>query len=180
MTGVRRPGPFRRGLDLAVAAAEWLAVALLVAMTAVVLLAVFYRYVLEDSLVWYDEFASFLLVWLTFVGAVVVTRRRRHIGFELFVERRTPPVRRALEIAGELCTLAFDAILVVYGWQLVTSMGDETAVSLMWVQMGWIYAVLPAAGALMALVSLHRLAGLLRGAREEEGGTHVWSGSSSE
>ncbi len=48
------------------AAAEWLAVALLVAMVVVVLLGVLYRYAIDRSLVWYDEFASYILVWLTF------------------------------------------------------------------------------------------------------------------
>ena len=38
--------------------------------------AVFIRYVLNSSLVWYDEFASYLLVWLTFYGAVVADYQR--------------------------------------------------------------------------------------------------------
>jgi TRAP-type C4-dicarboxylate transport system permease small subunit len=36
--------------------------------------------------------------------------------------------------------------------------------------MGWVYAVLPVTGLLMALVSLHRLAGLLRGSPAAPGG----------
>ncbi len=173
MTQARRAGPGTRALDLLVAATEWLAVALLVAMTVVVVAAVFFRYVLGDSLVWYDEGASFLLVWLTFVGSVAVARRRRHISFELFVERRTPGVRRLLEVAAELCILAFQLVLVIFGWNLVDRMGDETAASLLWVRMGWVYAVLPVTGLLMALVSLHRLADLLRGSPEVTAGPHV-------
>jgi TRAP-type C4-dicarboxylate transport system permease small subunit len=157
-------GPFTRGLDLVVAAAEWLAVALLVAMVVVVSLAVYFRYLLGSPLGWYDEVASFLLVWLTFVGGVVVTRRRRHIGFELLVERQRPAARRALEIAAELLVLAFEALIVVYGWNLVARMGDETSVSLLWLEVGWVYAVMPASAALMALVTLRRLAALLTGA----------------
>ena len=144
-----------------VAATEWLAVLLLVAMTVVVAVAVFYRYVLGDSLVWYDEFASFLLVWLTFVGAVAVTRRRRHIGFDLLVERSTPGTRHVLEIVGELLVLALELLIVVYGWNLVVRMGDETAVSLPWVKMGWVYAVMPVSAALMATVTLRHLVLLL-------------------
>lgn len=160
-------GPLTRALDLVVAAAEWLAVLLLVAMTVVVTLAVFYRYVVQDSLTWYDEIASFLLVWLTFVGMPVVSRRRRQIGFEIFVERRGPQARRALEVTAELLVLAFSAILVVHGWNLVVRMGDETAVSLLWLRMGWVYGVMPASGVLLALVSLDRLAGLHGAGRAE-------------
>ena len=79
-----------------VALVEWWAVFLLVALTTVVCLGVFFRYVLNDSLVWYDEFASYLLVWLTFFGAVVADYQRRHIAFDLLVDTavntpRPPP-----------------------------------------------------------------------------------------
>jgi TRAP-type C4-dicarboxylate transport system permease small subunit len=137
---------------------------ILVAQVVVVSLAVFFRYVLGDSLVWYDEVASYLLVWLTFVGAIVVSRRRRHIAFELLVERSRPGVRRALEIVGELSVLAFQVLIVVYGWNLVRQIGDETSASLLWLPMRWVYAVMPASAALMALVSLDRLARLATGA----------------
>ena len=60
---------------------EWWAVLLLVALTTVVCLGVFFRYVLNDPLVWYDEFASYLLVWLTFYGAVVSHYHRRQAEF---------------------------------------------------------------------------------------------------
>ncbi|MBI3007343.1 MAG: TRAP transporter small permease subunit [candidate division NC10 bacterium] len=50
--------------------------ALLIAMTLLVTVAVFYRYVLEASLIWYDEFASYLLVWLTFYGGVAAAYHR--------------------------------------------------------------------------------------------------------
>ena len=45
---------------------EWWAVFLLAALTVLVCLAVFFRYVLNSSLVWYDEVATILLAWVTF------------------------------------------------------------------------------------------------------------------
>src|SRR5574341_2001785 len=69
---------------------EWWAMLLLGFMVVMVCLGVFFRYVLGASLAWYDEFASYLLVWLTFSGAVVVSYRRHHIGFDTLVERLRP------------------------------------------------------------------------------------------
>ena len=54
---------------------EWWAMLLLVLMVVLVFLGVFFRYVLGASLAWYDEFASYLLVWLTFYGAVAASYR---------------------------------------------------------------------------------------------------------
>jgi TRAP-type C4-dicarboxylate transport system permease small subunit len=156
------------GFQRIIALLEWAVVVLLAAMVAVVSLGVFFRYVLDAALVWYDEFASYLLVWLTFAGAVVAAYRDRHIGFEMLEERVGPRARRAMRLVRECCILGFQVVLVYSGWDLVRRMGDETAVSLEWVRMGWIYAVLPLAGALMLCISLGRLAQLL-GAGEGEG-----------
>ena len=66
---------------------------------------VFFRYVLDASLAWYDEFSSYLLVWLTFYGAVVVSFRRRHISFETLAARLPPTGRRVAAAVAELAAL---------------------------------------------------------------------------
>src|SRR5215470_12894919 len=117
-------------------------------MVIVVCLGVFFRYVLNSSLVWYDEFASYLLVWLTFYGSVVASFRKRHIGFEVVVEKFRPGLRRLFDFIAECFVLIFQVVLLIYGWELVQKMGDESAVSLPWVKMGWVYSVLPISGGL--------------------------------
>lgn len=124
----------------------------------------FFRYVLDRSLVWYDEFAAYLLVWLSFYGAVVAARRGRHINFETLAERVRPSTRRVMAVLSELLSLVFEGVLLVYGIVLVRAVGRETAVSLEWVRMAWIYSVLPISGGLMLLISLARLGRLLTGA----------------
>lgn len=154
------PGRLFRWLMVLV---ETWVMALLIAMALLVTVGVFYRYVLGASLMWYDEFASYLLVWLTFYGAVMAAYHRRHIAFETLVERLGPAARRGVAVAAEGCILLFQGILLYYGWVLMQAIGADTAVSLEWVRMGWIYSVLPISGGLMLLISLVDLAALLRG-----------------
>ncbi|MGE5849984.1 MAG: TRAP transporter small permease [Candidatus Methylomirabilota bacterium] len=167
---------FQRLVDLV----EWWAVLLLILMVVVVSLGVFFRYVVNAALVWYDEFASYLLVWLTFLGAVVASHHRRHIGFELLQYRLTPRTWRVVDCVSELCVLGFQGVLLWYGWLLTRKMGDETAVSLEWVKMGWVYSVLPLSGGLMLLISLRRVCRILSGTEGQPGGGEAWSGLSSE
>jgi TRAP-type C4-dicarboxylate transport system permease small subunit len=167
---------FRRFIDLV----DWWATLLLVLMVVVVCLGVFFRYVLGASLAWYDEFASYLLVWLTFYGAVAASYHHRHIGFETVVSRLMPNTRRIVEVVGELFVLGFQFVLCYYGWLLVQRMGDETAISLPWIKMGWVYSVLPIAGGLMLLISLGHLLKLVIGSGTGKGNEAAWSGSSSE
>jgi len=147
---------------------EWWAGLLLIAMVVVVTAGVFYRYVLGAALVWYDEFSSYLLVWLTFYGAVLATERDAHIGFDTVVERLKPLPRRAVEVLSDLLTLSFHLILFAYGIVLTQSLGDETAISLPWVRMAWIYSVLPISGALMLLFTLLHAVRRWRGIPVEE------------
>ena len=163
-----------------VALIEWWAIGLLVALTAVVCIAVFMRYALNASLTWYDEFASYLLVWLTFYGCVVVDYQRRHINFDLMVNKLAPGARRAVDAIGELFVLGFQFVLFYYGWILTERMGDETAISLPWVKVVWVNSVLPITGALMLLISVTRLIGIVTGKQKKQGGHEAWSGSSSE
>jgi len=166
----------RRLIDLVEA---W-AVFLLVLMVFLVSIGVFYRYLLNASLSWYDEFASFLLVWLTFYGAVVAHYRHRHIGFEIVVDRLTPAARKIVELIAESCVLGFQAVLFYHGWLLMKKMGDETTVSLIWIKMRWIYSVLPISGGLMFVISLMRFVSIAAGHESGKGEDAAWSGSSSQ
>lgn len=163
-----------------VALIEWWAVCLLAAMLVVVCLGVFFRYVLNASLAWYDEFASYLLVWLTFFGTVVAAYHRRHIGFELLVDKLGPRTRRVVDFLGETAVLGFQFVLFYYGWILTQRMGDETAISLPWVKVVWVISVMPITGGLMLLISLTRLAGILSPRPKAQEAQGTWSGSSLE
>lgn len=159
---------------------EWWTVFLLAALVLLVCLGVFFRYVLNSSLSWYDEFASYMLVWLTFYGTVVADYRRRHISFELVVDKLAPPVRRLVDAVAELAVLGFQFVLFYYGWVLAQRMTDETAISLPWVKVSWINSVLPISGAVLLLISAMRVVGIISGKTNEKGGHEAWSGSSSE
>lgn len=159
---------------------EWWAVCLLAGLVVVVCLGVFFRYVLNSSLVWYDEFASYMLVWLTFYGVVVADFQRRHIGFDLVVNKLAPLARKAVDVVAELAVLGFQFVLFYYGWVLTERMGDETAISLPWVKVTWITSVLPITGGLLLLISFTRLVGMLSGRTNKQGDHGAWSGSSSE
>lgn len=160
----------RRGYQRFVNALQVFSAALLLLMLGVVLLGVFYRYVVDSALSWYDEYAGYVLVWLTLYGSVLALARGKHISFETLVEKLPPGWRRAAEIVGIASVMVFSAVLAVSGWQLVREMADETSVSLPWVRMAWIYSALPISGALMFLVGAVQLGEALsprRGAAAE-------------
>jgi TRAP-type C4-dicarboxylate transport system permease small subunit len=151
----------RKAYERFVAALQLVTAALCLLMLGIVLVGVFYRYVVDESLSWYDEFAGYTLVWLTMYGSVLALAKRKHIGFETLVEKLPHRARRAVEILGVLCVGLFSLVLLVSGWELIREMEGETAVSIPAVKMAWIYSVMPISGALMLLISIGQLIALL-------------------
>ncbi|WP_292284946.1 TRAP transporter small permease [Marivita sp.] len=84
----------------------------------VVFLQFFTRYVLNNSLGWTEEIARFLLIALTFTGAIMATRKNSHIAVE-FLYRYVPrTVRRFAQFAIDLIAVAFYAGMTYLTMQL--------------------------------------------------------------
>jgi len=145
-----------------VTALEAYVAVLMAALAIVVLLGVWYRYVLQRALPWYDEFAEFLLVWLTFYGSVLAMHRGAHIGFETLTDALPPAPRRAAAIFAESGVLLVQIAPWTYGWVLAQAASFDTALSLRAVRLSWIYSAIPISAGLMFLIGLRRLAALVR------------------
>ncbi len=100
-----------RGLDRAV---DWLSqgvAAILVAVEVVLLFAgVVGRYAFDHPLVWADEVAGILFLWLVSLGAVVALRRSEHMRMTVIVSRLPP---RAQRLAA--CLAAMAVVIVAVG-----------------------------------------------------------------
>jgi len=145
-----------------VAALEVYCTVLMVAMAVIVLLGVWYRYVVQRALPWYDEFAEFLLVWLTFYGSVLAAHRGAHIGFETLTDSLPPAMRRVAAAFAELVVLLVQVMLWSAGWVLAQAAVFDTALSIRAVRLSWVYSAIPLTAGLTFFISLRRLAALLR------------------
>jgi C4-dicarboxylate transporter DctQ subunit len=153
----------RKAYDGVVAILEVYSGGLILVMLGVVLVGVFYRYVINEALSWYDEFAGFILVWLTMYGSVVGLARGKHISFETLVEKLPRRGQRVVEIFGILCVMMFSVVVLTSGWELIREMAEETAVSIPEIKMAWIYSVMPISAALMILVGAVQLVRTISG-----------------
>ncbi len=76
-------GKIERGIATTV---EWLTVALTIADMLVLLAGVIARYAFNRPLMWSDEVASFLFLWLAMLGAVVALHRGEHMRMTAVVK----------------------------------------------------------------------------------------------
>ncbi|MGE0718618.1 MAG: TRAP transporter small permease [Alphaproteobacteria bacterium] len=92
-----------------------LLMAALAAMAAIVFVNVALRYLTADSLVWAEEVARYLMIWLTFLGIGPVARVGGHIAIDNLQDALPAPAARVLRAAVMALLLAFCAFLVWVG-----------------------------------------------------------------
>ena len=151
--GTGRLAGFDRGLGALV---EGLAAALVLADIVVLLAGVVARFVLHNPLVWSDELASMLFIWLAMLGAVVALRRSEHMRMTALVAGLAP-ARRAFFEAFALCaSLAFLAMVIWPAWEYASEERFITTPALE-ISNLWRAAALPTGILLMMVFALLRL-----------------------
>src|SRR5436309_8264919 len=132
--------------------------ALLVVAEIVILFAgVVARYALHQPLIWSDELASILFLWLAMLGAAVAFRRAEHMRMTAVVASARPAARAYLDVVATCAALAF---LLLIAWPALEYAYEESFITTPALQISniWRAAALPAGVCLMALFALLRLA----------------------
>jgi TRAP-type C4-dicarboxylate transport system permease small subunit len=92
---------------------------LLIAMVVMVFGNVVLRYVFNSGLSFYDELSRWSFVWLTFLGAIVAMRERRHLGVDILV--------RLLPRLGQKACFVVSNLLMLYAtWLLLRGSWMQT------------------------------------------------------
>jgi len=87
--------------------AEAIGAALVVAEICILFAGVVSRYVFGSPLMWTDELANFLFLWLSMLGTVVALRRGEHMRLTTFVNSLRPQWGRWLGTVGALVVIVF-------------------------------------------------------------------------
>jgi tripartite ATP-independent transporter DctM subunit len=102
-------GRVEQALGVAVALA---AAAILLFEIGLLFVGVIARYFFHRPLVWADELASMLFVWLSAIGAVLAMRRNAHMRLTTFISRAAPALRQQIETVILLVIAAFVLLIV--------------------------------------------------------------------
>lgn len=122
---------------------------------------IFARYVLHRPLVWTDEVASILFLWLAMLGTVVASMRSQHMRMTAAIARMAPHRRQAAETFAVVASTVFFASLM---WPAIEFAQDSsyTVTATLEISGLWRSAALPTGFALLLLASLLRVASLDR------------------
>lgn len=100
------------------------------AMVVSILAGVFFRYALNDALTWPEEFARFAMIWVTMLGASLVTRYGGHVAVNALVEKLGNNLRRPVIVFGRLLVALFLGLVIVFGYEMTTRTTRQTSPAL--------------------------------------------------
>jgi tripartite ATP-independent transporter DctM subunit len=135
---------------------EFIAALILAAEVVILLLGVISRYVFHNPLVWTDEVAGSLFLWLAMAGAVVAIEREQHLRMAVLVNRSSQG-RRELFAAFSVCIISiFVAIVLVASFEYAA---DEAYVITPTLEISgaWRAAAIPVGIGLMMVLSALRV-----------------------
>jgi len=140
-----------------------------VALTVIVCLQVFNRFVLKTPLAWSEDLAMLLFQWVVFLGAALGVKRVRHFGIELVVRRFPERWRHRVELLTPAVMAIVALVMIVQGWTLLTFNRNRTFPT-MDLTYTWAFLPIPLAGALILIYLVQLEIRRWRGDPPAEGG----------
>ncbi len=124
------------------------------------------RYAFNSGIAVSEELSRLLFVWLIFMGAVLASAERIHIGFDTLQRKLGPRWRRALVAFSGVLILVGCGIFIVGGWkQTVINLGNSYPV--LGISYAWLYGVGLVFGIALIFPVSHNIWRALRGDEED-------------
>ena len=145
-----------RAMDWLHHACVVLAGAFLVIITLIIPWGVFTRFVLNSASSWPEPLAILMMIWLSFLSAIVCYREHLHIGVGMIPNMLEGRARQALGIAVEICMLAINLFLLWFGIKLCQATWYQSIAEFPIMSVGVSYLPVPIGGAITSLFVLER------------------------
>lgn len=130
---------------------EYLMVAMVMLMTALIFIQVIMRYIFGNSLAWSEELSRYLFLWSIWLGASYGIKTQGHIRLTVLTSRLSPRIQDIVGVIVYIIWFLFVLFLVVKGYELVAKIyvSGQTSIALrlpMWIA----YASVPVGCTLMS------------------------------
>ena len=130
-----------------------LLVALYALLTAIVLYAVFMRYVLNSAPSWSEELSRYIMVWSALLAMSMALRQKRHIGLSSLVEKLWGKYSRVAFFLADVSMLIFFLVMLVTGISMTFFVVNQRSPSMNWPM--WIpYMAIPVGGLFLSFETL--------------------------
>ncbi|MDR1058348.1 MAG: TRAP transporter small permease [Treponema sp.] len=117
-------------------------------------------------LVWSEELARYLFMWVSLIGWVFATRNGTHIRVSIIADHLPGLIKRVLGIANFILTIIFAGVLCVYGFVMIQKNVDIPTITLFF-SYAVVYAAVPFSTVLIIFYTVIRFIQK----KQDDGGT---------
>ena len=129
----------------------------MVAITIVIPVGVFFRYVLNAALSWPEPASTVMMVAFSFLGGAAVYRAKVHVAVEALLNAVSAKSRKVMLWGVDLCMATIALFMFGYGWQLCIITWPNTIAEFPWLSVGITYLPIPIAGFLTLLFLIEKV-----------------------
>ncbi|MGI6034464.1 MAG: TRAP transporter small permease [Limnochordia bacterium] len=139
--------------DILTTILEHFCVGMIILLQTVVFLGVVFRYGLNKPLVWVDELASIIMVYITFIGSAVAVKYNQHMRMTVLDMILSPTSLSRWQRIVDIFSLVFLGFLAWVGWRMVGFVGG-TMTDILRIPVSVVYLAIPLGLALMVFYML--------------------------
>ena len=113
------------------------------------------RYLLNSPSSYTEELATYLLIWISLLGAAYALRKRAHLGIDIVVRRMNARKQRQARVLAYGVIIVFSLAAFVFGggYLVYVTLDLNQLSAAFQVPIGYVYTVLPISGLLMVYYS---------------------------
>jgi TRAP-type C4-dicarboxylate transport system permease small subunit len=136
----------------------------------IIFIGVFWRYVLNDPLAWYEETAKYLMLWLVFVASPIVLKRTGHVAIDNLPRMMPERIKyfMYLVVFSGVIFLLYE--MAYEGWGLAWNAWPQMPTSIP-ISFFWIYLSVPVGSVIMILILVEHWLLALAGIIDPERGS---------
>ena len=122
----------------------------------IVTIEVVLRYIFGLSLIFTEELARYLMVWIVFLGGALAVKDDSHIRINVLVQRLSPRLGRLVRITAHGLTMLLLVVLTVEGTKILPRQLDQMCITID-INMFYFYLAIPVGSILMIIFILPRI-----------------------
>jgi TRAP-type C4-dicarboxylate transport system permease small subunit len=134
-------------------------VLLFIIMTLIVWAQIFFRFVLGGGIVWSEEIAKFLMVWMALLGASVLFAEGGHIAINYFIGKLR--FLRYILMSHAILSAVLFILLIYYGIDYA-AFGYKSIATASGIRKFWPYLAIPVGGGFLLVQAFTRFVHLLK------------------
>lgn len=132
---------------------EYICGILLGIMLIVILVQILFRGYLNFSLSWTEELARYIMIWFTYIGAIVCLWQGSHITIDVLIRRLSPKWQKYTRLTSNLLILFFLLVLFREGQKLVIEpMIINQLTPGLRISKSYLYSVIPVCTSIMIII----------------------------